>query len=68
VDLLQGQKAVVRVADDVDAEPDLTLSVSFQVPDVSPGGYRILVHGGGIEAQVFPELWLRIKEAPGSPN
>jgi hypothetical protein len=68
VDLLQGQKAVVRVADDVDAEPDLTLSVSFQVPDVSPGGYRILVHGGGIEAQVFPELWLRSKEAPGSPN
>jgi hypothetical protein len=66
VDLLQGQEAVVRVADDVDAEPDLTLFVSFQVSDVSPGGYRILVHGGGIAAQVTPELWLRIKEAPPS--
>ena len=66
VDLLQGQKPVVRVAEDVDAEPDLTLSVSFQVPDVSPGGYRISVRGGGIEAPVYPELWLKVREAPAS--
>jgi hypothetical protein len=63
VDLLQGQEPVVRVAEDVDAEHDLTLSVSFHVPDVSPGGYRILVHDEGIQAQVYPELWLRIREA-----
>ena len=65
VDLLQGQEAVVRVAEDVDANPDLTLSVSFPVPDVNPGGYRILVHRGGV-VQAYHELWLRIREAPGS--
>ena len=64
VDLLQGQKPVVRVAEDVDAKPDLTLSVSFQVPDLSPGGYRISVRGGGIEAPVYPELWLKVRETP----
>jgi hypothetical protein len=31
----------------------LALSVSFQVPDVSPGGYRIFVHDGGIDAQLL---------------
>jgi hypothetical protein len=66
VDLLQGGEAVVRVAEDVDAEPGLTLSVSFRVPDLHPGAYMISAHDGGGQAQSYPELWLRIKEAPES--
>jgi hypothetical protein len=66
VDVLQGQKPVVRVVEDADAKPDLTLSVSFEVPDVSPGGYRISVHSGGIEGSVYPELWLKVRAAPAS--
>jgi hypothetical protein len=64
VDLVQADGVVVRVVEDVAAEPDLTLSVSFQVPDVNPGGYRVIVHDRGLEAQAYPELWIRIKGAP----
>ena len=67
VDLVQGEESVVvRVVEDEAAEPDLTLSVSFPVPDINPGAYRISAHGGGVQAQSYPELWLRIKGAPGS--
>jgi hypothetical protein len=61
VDLLRSGSAVVRVAEDVSAERDLTLSLSFRVPELEPGRYRILVHDRGAEG--YPKLVLKVEDA-----
>jgi hypothetical protein len=56
---VRGGDPVARVIEDVTAESDLTLSAVFQVPELEPGRYRILVHDRGAEGD--PELFLRIR-------
>jgi hypothetical protein len=59
VDLLQRGVEGVRVAEDLTADSDLTLSLDFRVPELEPGRYRILVHDRGAEGD--PALFLIIK-------
>ena len=65
VDLLQNGLPVARVIEDVTAESDLTLRVSFTVPDVGRGRYRVLVHDRG--AQGYPDLFLLVAVEEGGP-
>ena len=59
VDLLR-KGSTERVAEDLSAESDLTLSVVFQVPNLEPGRYRVLVHDR--DAEGAPDLFLKIRE------
>ena len=60
VDLLQNEIPIERVVEDVTAEPDLTLRVSFTVPDLAEGArFRVLVHDRGAEG--YPELFLLVR-------
>lgn len=57
VDIRQhGGLATYRVAENLTADPDLTLSIDFQVPDLEPGRYRLLVRGAE-----DPPLFLIVK-------
>ena len=60
VDLLRGENVVVRVVKDASADDDLKLRVTFLVPEIAGGAYRIVVHDRGAEG--YPELWLRIRK------
>ena len=58
VDLLRGGEPVVRVLENVSAGSDLRLDVTFRVPEIAGGSYRILAHDQ--DASGYPELWLRV--------
>jgi hypothetical protein len=59
VDLLRGENVVVRVVEDASADDDLKLRVTFLVPEIAGGAYRIVVHDRGAEGD--RELFLRIR-------
>ena len=66
VDLLQNNLALVRVLEDATAKEDLTLAVTFTVPDLDRGRYRVLVHDRG--AQGYPDLYLLVGVEEGGPG
>ena len=58
VDLLQNGIPIARVVENITAEPDFTLRVSFTMPDLGKGRYRVLVHDRG--AQGYPDQFLLV--------
>jgi hypothetical protein len=58
VDLLQQELLEVRVIQDATANEDLTSALTFTVPELERGRYRVLVHDRG--AQGYPELFLTV--------
>ena len=60
VDLVRSGNVITRVVDNLDAAPDLTIAVTFTVPELAAGRYEILVHDRGQQGE--PHLVMTIRE------